>query len=753
MGNIAQITKSTGKDVSGKVILAEFTSATNKSQQDSGGANNTILGTRFVSRVVNIAGPNIGYSIIDVPMRDFGAGAWDETAPIVALLKDGLGKVKPRARASVFYKESTGKVVLQNGFVVKIPHMIGIDGGGIVIFDDKWQLTKITSFGRMCYDPVRGVQYFDAGAACIFNEGGYGDCIDTDLGPRFAPSRRFGYLAQYDAEDKLEPDPGKATVRSRKWRVDDCLRYMRDIHYTGFGNWRIDYGNRTVDADWLIWPDTLISSINALRSVNSLNCENVTLLEALCRIIRKAGAFDLIVIPGADFKSTLGAANMNPSDQEGTKLRLPAYEGATDIGAMLADPEMIISGAIDESIVDYFDDVCICGDPVAMETGASTVAGNQNLVLEPAWSTSEETAFKAYITTNGNSLVAFKAACNTWPHVFASYRIKQGEPIWRDTKWHTMDANLAPYPRLRAYLLSSYSDRQTGSNPRDVIPRDVVIEYYDGAAWQPAERYNFFELSKDGFYFSLRGLRDKEGTPHTWKQSGSASLYTGSSMVKREIRLTIPMESDWRITGRAGLADSEGSPDDPNQTAERLDASEKNYTYLAVAEALDYVEYLRKGAHPNGVGGVGGVSATVDSFEDACTEGQELFSDRINEGKGRIVDHAKARLSDVKRILYGGQIVLATFNPAIRPGDPISIAGADGNLRCPSVVKTVTHDAALQGTILEAGARDASTIYDIPRGAKGISKPNATTQTSASVKPSAPPVLESEGDERVYQVE
>lgn len=723
MGNSATVTLPTGKDVNAAKMIASFTD----------GVSTSTTPGRYCQKVTLVSGEQPSYAFVSMPVNTL----WDEQAPAVALRASGpAGRIKPNVRGSVGYSESGFYIPLLVGTLVQYAHDIGNDTSVGLVVDDRHWLSKITCTGRMCYDPVYGVHYFDHGIRLIFNEDGYPNCIDTDQGPRFAPSRRFGYRSRYDIEDSTEPEVGQARKRARSWTVADVAAYLRAAHTMENGNLRppskTDLGNVFIDPR-IYWPDSIANVLGSNRTVKHFVLENISLLRALQMTARKAGAYDLYCHPIGQFSSKLMFVNMNPPKNGSGNLFLPDYFGINDVGTALLNGEIIHSGYVNESVINYFDDVCICGDPPAVEKMISQdSSGDGANMLEPGWTTADETAFKSYITNHPtpNQEAAFKQACEIWQDVYRDYRMKPGADIWNGTKWNGWH-NGGAHPRFKPMLLTG--DNNASDNPKFWMPRQIKVEYKSGSNWVFAGRFDGLTLTPDGQVIQLPGLRDTigpDGYGETWRNSGP-TLYNGATLEARTIRFAaVAVEADWRITGRAA--------GDPNRTSARVAKSGNKSTFLTVAEELDYVDDLRNKSHPAGSTDAG-LQEVFDSFADKCIAGDELFSDRQDAATGRLPRHATARLADVKRIEYTGQVVIARLNPALRPGMAISIESADP-IPTYSVIKSVTFEGdAPQVTIVELGAADSATIYDIPQPAPSTGNIPPPTQQETGKPPDTGP--------------
>ncbi len=720
MANKVQVANSVAaKDKNAASFVARFSSG-----EDDGYVLSPTA--RFATHVIINAGEQPSYAFAGVPIDTL----WDEAAPALALKKTGFaGRVPLRSRACVDYIQDGKSICVLAGTLVSYQHVIHEDSILALIFDDRWLLSKITVFGRMVYDPVREIHYFDASKECVFNEKGFPNCIDSPYGPRFAPSHRFGYASTVLQEDVSEPAPGSATNRARSFTVADMFQYLRDMHYTSEGDKRalmkVDYGTQTVPKH-LNWPSSLGSIVGNTRVGRNFDVQNQSLLRALSLIAAKAGAYQLITTPaGSSFSSTLGIADMNPPPSTGSALMLQDYRPSLDVGELMNDPTVVMAGTVGESVINYFDDVCIVGDPPAVERWLSTSNSGLTLAsaegdggIEPAWDRggaaigsdpvagSDEALFKLMITNHAvpNSAEAFKAAREAHPLVFVAYRIKPGFNIWKNTKWALQNSN---YPAILPHQLTS--DQQGGvTNPRDLLFKPILIEWeassQGSGAWTVAGRYQDLAVHADGQFIMVPMMADA-APPQTWYNTQTPfatayQSYNGATMKPLNIRLNLAAQADWALTGRAS--------GDPNQSGGRVAGSKS--TFLTVADPLDYVEHLRQGSKPLGLEKM---TPAIGNFPDKSSAGNELFTDRVDATNGRLPNHATVRLKDVRRVEYTGEVVLPKINPGLMPGRALSIETANG-IPTFSVARTITHDAAAQTTTVELAAADRRGIFDIP---------------------------------------
>ncbi len=729
MGNRVQLSVNAAKDISAAQMLCYF---------KNGGSSDPITTlARFCSSLYLTSGEQFSYGFVSIPI---GGIKKDELANSVALRQLGpAGKIKTKIRTCLGYNESYATqfnssqfVMLMNGTTTEFVHSIGEDSLIGTVLDDRWILSKFTCFGRLCYNPTlgpkgsngqpTGVQYFDAASPLIFNQNGFPDCIDAYgpdgyIGPRFAPGFRWGWTNDFTGGNIIidttkTPMQGAAKTYARSWTVQDVALYLHDVFMQGLMSYsQVDYWGQQggiLPADYIVWDTTAMAVLGNARSVHHWDIQNWSLLAALQGLGRKAGAYDLYMQPCGSFKSKITYVSMNPTN---FNCYLWLADGEVN-GTQLANTMVIQSGYIKESATDHFNGVCIAGDAPAVERFVSMSATDNDahgaapiiLALEPAWSNDDQTAFNNWIhnfSGGADSQQAFKSACDAYPHVYASYRIKIGADIWEGTKY-AGNKNKAP-TRLIPHLLTG--DNVNISNPNNFNYRDfkLTIEYAlsNTGTWLRATKVNDSQISPDGQIIYLESLRSEQ---RTWYSTNVNNLFDGTKIVSQNIRLCMTMEADWRLRGLAFT--------DPNAVAPRImDDPLLNFTYLSIAQPMDYVDYVRRKSAP--IGWAQQETTKRGGFQDACALGSELFTDA-----DRITSHAEARLKDVKRIAYTGQLNLARLNPGLYPGLGVTIASNKGGIiQVSSVLKSVYFDGSKQFMSLELAAADRNKIYDIPHSA------------------------------------
>ena len=695
-------------------------------------------GLRYATEVVRVLGPQYSYAFLGVPVNTFG----EEWAPAVALQRSGpAGKVKLRSRAKVKMIDADGKEIpLLVGWLTQYSHQIDEDSIIAMIMDDRWALSKVTAFGSAVHDPVTGQSYFDAGRPLVFNASGYPDCIDSTGGPRFAPGRLYGYKKSSAVEDKNEPAVGQAhatntePARARSWTCGDVLQYLRDMYYLGLRPAHPQqYGKQQV-SQFIDWPFSLGNQTGFNRVVRDFKLENLEVGECIARTCKKAGPYEISMEP-VGWRGRIGIVQVN-SRYGGSYLVGPRYGSTVDGGSIadcLSDSSRIAGGTVMESIVGYFDDVCIAGDPPAVEHQFSEADPDDGAIpveLEPAWSAEEETNLKAIIDANGNDATALAMAFQAEPRVYAAWRIKADYKAIENTNWAEWPQ--PNNPRILAHLLSGYA--QGNNNPRDWNPRETVLEYYneDEAKWKPCSRFDDLTIIDEGKSFQVEGLRTSSD-PVTFHGDPADTANMGANAM----RITCAVEREFRIVGTA--------KGDPNNTSARINTAGDTFTFLAIAEDGDYSHWERYLSRPNG-------NSTLDLLEvfpDACkafpsADGKPyLFSDLLDMGSGssssidRITRHAEHRLEDVKRIDYHGVLTMHTWNPGLRPGMQVIIDLGGDSINPKAVIKSVRFNSMSQSQEIELMSGDNSVIYDVPLPPPTQTSGGAPVPTgSANAKPS-----------------
>ena len=717
---------STVLDVQASQLIAEF--ATSSGTDDENAEDIKCPGLKFASSVILTSGSEPSYALITIPI---GEGL-DEEAPTVALVGTGpTGTVRLRYRCRISYYDSVlkKKFPVMVGSIVQYNHEIGEDTATALVMDDKYFMSKVTCWGKVkaTKDPSGNwIEYFD-NVPLIFNSEGP-DCVDSPYGPRFAADYRWGW----NTNVYKEPGRGEAKNQARSWTLQDIYKYITSI-YT-YGEASIDQIAQQGEAkirrvpSWLFVPQMAAGGTDLpgfVRIRKGFECQGKTLITVLQDICRAAGAYDILTeAQGDSFKSITTVINLNPSKTSGVVLNLPSQHD-WDLSAIVKDPAAIARGQVSESIANYADSVEIIGESPWIELMVSTKTNGTTDddkigagILIPAWTTEDETYFKDLVDKLGNDQQAFEQACLQYPLVYCGYRIDpvQFTKFLKGTKYEGW--RVFSYPRILTHLLTNMSG-DIGSNtsfrtnnPNNWIPKDIVAEFYNitETSWTGAVKYDGLSLSPERTCLLVPGMRDKK---QTWKTTlDDPTGYSGKFISKTDIRLTLGVELMSALCSTAGNG-SNGS-DDPNWCAGRVQSGFRDkvfYTAVGQHGKMDYVEFLRKSSYPNGT--------NIDepnkseNYPDKCTIGEELFTDRESANAGRMPEHARKRLIDIKRIEVTGQIILNSFHCGIKPGVNLRIFGG-GCITPVAVCKSVRLDPVNQQVIIECAAHDSRTIYDLP---------------------------------------
>ncbi len=408
---------------------------------------------REVGSCVLSAGISASHAILASPVKAYGAGHYDEYGPSVALKRDGpAGNLRLYSRAEVALRDADSfrTQQLMTGWLVSHSHQFSEDSLIQEIYDDRFWLDRITVMGCLVYDPDTNEYYWDLARECTFNFLGYPDLIDSPLGPCFAPEFKFGWRQQWNGEDIAEPAKGQAFRRTRSWDADDAYKYLKLCHaFTAsdpLPKYPVDLGTRRTPR-YIQWPPAAANVFKKPRKMTAdggFTIDNMTVLEALEQIARKAGAYELYIRPAANFCSQIAFLNMNPDPAYALELHFQDYKNYT-IAQCLANPNIVKEGFAVESGKKQFHNTCLVGDAPTMEMMISMWAGRFQEFIEwglvPAWSAVDEFAFKHFVSTGGgnadlvDSQIAFDLACDIWPWVYAAYRIRSEFDPWVGTKW------------------------------------------------------------------------------------------------------------------------------------------------------------------------------------------------------------------------------------------------------------------------------------------------------------------------------
>jgi len=719
MGNAGVIPVTSLVDIKADQYIATF--QTLEIDTDDG-TEEIIIAPRHVDKIQVQAGIEPSYATVSID--SFGFPNHEGSVPFNIAMKSAgpAGRVRMNMRGTISVKTSKGKTIpILVGTVVDISHSVSDDSVVLTIVDDKWLLSKFTTFGQVQFDPTEsgGVVGFNATAPLIFNQNGYPNCLDTASGPVFAPFSRFGYKM----EQTKEPERPSTNI-ARSWLVEDAILYLRNLH-TGLlpnSNAFVNYGQTVLPINSIIWPEGAGSGLGD-RPLHHFDIEGDTLLGALDKLAKSSKHFELYFAPTANGgnnaenaggavkggKGVLNFINMTPSVL-GTFIFVGGLQKTPSLSESVKSNSPS-GGFLTESIREFYNEAVILGDGPVIERMCSM----EDTTLEAAWSDEDEEKFKKYIEDNSSSektaLLAFQEASYLYPLVYVAFRIPVEFDYLEGTKWENGD-RVRKHPRIMPTLITGVNFNNDTS-PRDWMPRQITIEAKNKAnAFVIVTKYDGLQVSTDGGYFLIGNLRDvgdasqagdgTEFVPNhpTWRGTITQPLL----IVRNEIRCTLAIQADFRISGNAG------ENDDPNSTGARIYNGHDQLTSYTIPTApLDYVDWLRIDSSPMGLtvplpkGFPDAKNPKKDGLLIDRKDGKdELFSDRSGSAgavTGRIFDHAANRLLDVKKIEGGGQLRFLQFHPGLTPGAVVdSIFGSDIDYR--RVVRSYTIDANTQSMIV-----------------------------------------------------
>ncbi len=534
----------------------------------------------------------------------------------------------------------------------------------------------------------------------------------------FAPSFRYGWSAGRGNETTSGPTPGNAYDKARKWRVEDAIKYLSQFYTAGALRppHPVDYGLQQLPKE-VKWKKTLGHFTGSDRILNDVDINNFSLLQAVQGLARHGGAYDLFCVPSGAFSSQLVLVNMNPKGNTGTPLFVDSYEGE-DIAVKMQSGTHVQNGYVTESIINWFPSTTIVGDAHSEERMVTTDPSSTFAIgagsLDRADSAETRLAAKAYNAARDHTQEAYDQSLLQFPDWMCAFRTGRGVNMFTGSKVANLD-NGARYLRIRPSQLTAYSTGGNGNNPANWLTKEIVVEMKYSAQeieqrhelipplleeWFAAQRYDNLSLGPDSTIVYLEALR--RSNPPCYYNHYDEDDQIDEYYIPREIRIQLVVESTHAMIGRNEV--------DYNHTAPRINPDGPKLAYVTVAKPGDYVDFLRsEKSRPSGE--LIGEPYRTGFYPRKDQVGNELFTDQP-----RITDHAAARQTDVNRIDYGGQLIIARLAPGMYPGLAINVQG-ENTIPVFGVVKCVTFMSepdSLQHTVVEFGAADARMIYDMP---------------------------------------
>lgn len=742
MGDVAKATEGSNAvlftDVFKITVKAGQTDQTTKDQQTIGCVGK--LGTCQIH-----AGSPSAFTIY-IPLSDKTAVHEDANKVALKANKDFLNETRCRldwASVSPVLGATAAKAPVMVGSIVERNHDLSNDALTLKVLDDLYLLTKYSIFGQYMLSADRSFIFFDSSKDTVFNPNGWPNCMDSDHGPVFAPTPRYGW----HHTDTDEPPPGNALTRARSWRITDVLTYILNSMNDGAQGTGTSYATvsdspardlqpKPVNSEYislysnigeqLTIPDgspaqtSAASTQRSVRYVHNLNLQALNLYMALLRVCEAAGPFVPYVSPSGEsdgkqqtaFRSQLNFMFTGAPPPTASKQRFTA----SGKGVM---------GYLKESSEKYHRQTVIAGQPVKIERMLSTDGGTvaaaaaaspvcrdfdglamgaatsvYSGALQPKWTTDDQTAWCDYIYDNQATLgvsKAFERANSLYPLVFNAYGASGNWDYTEGTKYSEVADTLPRLPVLfHPDLLTGQQCRVspstvTANDPSYWRSLDTYIQCYtvagdpssgaaiDTGTWNTPTYYDGLKLGVDRTYFEVPGLRDSAEHP-TWR----GTLVKGS-LTKATFRAQIKA-NHIRLTTvvEAQFRMFKKLTSDFNKTGGRV-SGESLYTYFAITDD-DYLEWLRKDSYPYGKRAeTTALPLGADAngkMPDKCTLNSELFSDGtlIPGGWGsRISEHGAARQREVNRVYCGGSMVYRNYEPGLGLGATIGEWSTDAN--------------------------------------------------------------------------
>ena len=353
-----------------------------------GGINDTTDIITYVSQIHVGVGSDISWAYCGTPKKDPGI---NDTTPGVALRQISASTMRLLGRACVYYQDEGGKQIYFNGWALHDTHSGYEDSLITYVVDDRWIMqTYYTCFGKMCYDPGPPEQdssgnssytsaktYFlsNPNDPLIFNNYGWGDCLDTPLGPFFAPGHRYGHLSTGSVDPNIDPPVGQAGVQTRKFQVSDVLSYLRTMFYArglrpSLGK---DFGLINLPTIYIDWPEDLASCIVENRTPHSMRLENMNLLQALITVISYAGPYELCMEPVDDTQSKMKIVDHSyRAANTGNEINIYSPDTKGSLVLVADDAFTVYDFQITRSAEAYASQIRLVGDSSTIELLAST---------------------------------------------------------------------------------------------------------------------------------------------------------------------------------------------------------------------------------------------------------------------------------------------------------------------------------------------------------------------------------------------
>lgn len=638
---------------------ATFTSSTefDKSIINLGITIHSYSGEKFTSlrwyvKQVNLsAGKNPSRAILCIPAFSEDSTESEFDAECAAL------KIKIGMFAKVVATENGASTTLFVGSIVSIHREF--NGGDLILNceDARYLLAGKQATGIFLKESG-GLSYVGS-LPCVMNPNGQPNCIM--VGARYVFCE-----PNYGLGENAEVPTTPSTTTACYWTVGRALQYFRDVFFhSAFATSAGENSFITqCDANLMSMSESVASKLvdeeffsTTTRKSQQMDFEAKSADDIFQSLCDMAGPFAINVIPQGSALCSEIVVVRTRYDSGGTTLSMAQSGNAS---TSLNKP-CAISGELSEDGKQLFTRVAVQGDTVYIERRISTVAAD-SISLMPSWSAEELTAFKADLAVAGNNTAsAVKSLFKKYPNLFCAYKIDPQFLLLTNTTLFAFygDARANRVRKPMGELLSSKAETSSLSylqqwQHRYKIPIEIS---FNGTTWASAPENSGMEIRDDGTIM-LHGLRQEVMNASTSLGTWRGNTSTPSSIAANEVRMTLAIPTDFRISAARRLSNSyEGSNTvevykKASGDTDRIDANLDRLFYVSAHDLYAFHERYNSYPVPPPAGSV--LSNTV-----------------IRDDSDFIIDHCKRRLSDVGRVKRNGRMVFPSFIFAYELGSKI----------------------------------------------------------------------------------
>jgi len=635
----------------------------------------------YVKEIVFPIGIKPGYAIVNIPTLSMTGS---ENANQVAFTQNITKNIKHGSGCGIKRKSKHGiGQTIFVGTVVEISHDRDTDGIAIKVVDDRYLLQDINIVGRFTIHNWHNATStplpitYQQGYPCRFNPEGRPNCIIGPGGiPVFTPFPDFNI-----GQDEEPPESGNdLTLKASYWTIARILKYLRTFYSEGSGydsytanfpwikkllidsdvTWDINFG-ANIDNEAVSNFDSArgggYTSIGGQRKGRDIDITDMSLLDALDLILTTAGGWTVSLEPNHVLDLD------NSTETFGTVLKaVPSRYtgGGIDIqfqaGGNKVEKAIVTGGSYSENSEDLFTYAVVQGDLVRMESRVDTATGT----LIPLWSTEDELAFRQYWGTYPDD-DGFREACIKYPDVYTMYRLSPDWNYYGGTSFSNYPR--AKYGKIIETALLSWRGNENSAQDFATMRYPIPVEFKDTSGnWQSAPLLDGLELFDTGTIY-LPGLRDAQ---ISWSGAGVDAIVAGyATMTKRDIRMTVAVPMDHRVTALASYSNEAYNDqffDVINECPDRdrIDTT-LHRQHLVTAGSL-YKLWLRNTSYP--------IPASVNGA--AQFENKQTLTNPLRSDADLLLSHARRSLYDFGRLLKTGLLRIDGYVCSeYQPGTPV----------------------------------------------------------------------------------